>query len=119
MMTGFKELKNYLLPLFLLPAVALAVNTPTNFREFGVFAVTVLQNVIAILFASLALGLLYGVLLYFANSDNEQKREEIKSYLLWGVIGVVVVMGVWGILEVLHSSLFNGTVGIPTISPPS
>lgn len=99
---------------------ALAFAAPASFKEFAELAVQILQGFIALLFASLAVGLLYGVVLFFANADNEQKRSEIKQYLLWGVIGVVVVMGIWGILALLRESIFGtGVVGIPQLSAPS
>jgi succinate dehydrogenase/fumarate reductase cytochrome b subunit len=117
----YGKLKQQLFALSLLFAVPTAAfAAPANFKEFAAFIVTVLQNIIGILFASLAVGLLYGVVLFLANADNEKKRAEIKSYLLWGVIGIIVVMGIWGILALLHESVFGtGTIGIPQISPPT
>ena len=114
-----RKMKQYLVAavLFLTPIFASAA-APANFKEFAVLVVGVLQSVVAILFASLAVGLVYGVMLYLANSDNDQKRLEIKGYLLWGVVGVVVVMGIWGILAILTGSIFGGGVGIPQITPP-
>lgn len=121
-MLRYAKIKKYFLGILLaafLPQVVFAA-APTNLREFAAFVVRVLQSLAALLFASLALGLLYGVILYFIHSDNEQKRTEIKSYLLWGVIGIIVVMGLWGILALLRVSIFGtSTVGIPQISPPT
>ncbi|MEK7118690.1 MAG: hypothetical protein AAB869_03705 [Patescibacteria group bacterium] len=99
------------------PTLAFAA-APTDFKEFAEFAVKVLQNIIGILFASLAVGLLYGVILYLFSSPSEKRRSEIKEMLLWGVIGIIVVMGIWGILGILRESLFGtSTVGIPFINP--
>ncbi len=108
-----------LLALFM-PAFAYAVDAPDNLRELAEnLILPLLQNVSALLFASLALGLVFGVVLFFANSDNEQKRASIKGYLLWGVIGIIVVMGIWGILALLRMSVFGtDVIGIPQISPP-
>lgn len=103
---------------FAMPLFASAA--PANLKELATLIVKILQNVVAVLFASLAVGLLYGVVLFLANSDNEKKRTEIKSYLLWGVIGIIVVMGIWGILGIFRESIFGtSAVGIPQISPPT
>lgn len=122
MMSLHKKLQRLLfatLPMLFVPTFAFAA-APTTFKEFAEFAVRILQSFIALLFASLAVGLLYGVVLFFANADNEQKRSEIKNYLLWGVIGVIVVMGIWGILALLRESIFGtSVVGIPQISVPT
>jgi len=102
-----------------MPVIAFA-QAPTNFREFASLVVRMLQSVIAVLFVSLAVGLVFGVVLFLANADNEKKRMEIKGYLLWGVIGIIVVMGIWGILETLSVSVFGpGAVGIPQLRPPA
>jgi hypothetical protein len=76
-----------------LPFIAYA-QAFTDFLSFGEFVLRILGGVIAILFALSALGLLYGVVLFFANSDNEAKREQIKGYLLWSVIGIAVMFAV-------------------------
>lgn len=102
---------------FLVPVFAFAA--PASLREFAELVVSILQNIISILFVSLAVGLLYGVIVYFANSDNDKKRMEIKGYLLWGVIGIIVVMGIWGILGLLTESVFGTAPGIPQLTPPT
>ena len=99
------------------PMVALAA-APTTFKEAAMLVVGILKGIAELLFASLAVGLLFGVILYFVNADNESKREQIKGYLFWGVIGISVVFGMWGIVGILASTLGWG-VGIPFISPPS
>lgn len=103
----------------LVPVTALAVTAPTNMREFAELVVKILQNIAALLFVSLSIGLLFGVVLYLFSTPSEKRRSEIREMLIWGVIGIIVVMGIWGILELLQGSIFGGDVGIPQISPPS
>lgn len=91
---------------------------PTNFKEVIELMLKVLQNFIAIGFASIAVGMIYGVVLFMINSDNDKKREELKGYLTYGVIASVVTLGLWGFIEILNSTIFGGTIGIPQISPP-
>jgi uncharacterized membrane protein SpoIIM required for sporulation len=67
---------------------------------------------------ALGLGILYAVLLYMINADNEKKREEIKGYLVYAVIGLSVIMGIWGIIEIFTSTLGWG-VGIPQLTAPA
>jgi hypothetical protein len=101
----------------LLPCIVYAA--PATFRAAVDLIVMMIRGIINILFASLTVGLLYGVVLYFMNADNESKRTEIKGYLLWGVIGITVAFALWGILAILSQSFGWGPVGIPIISPPS
>lgn len=92
----------------------------TTFRGLtSTVIVPIIKGIIRILYVSLAIGLSYGVVIYFINSDNEKKREEIKGYLLWGVIGITVAFGLWGIVAILSATLGWDNVGIPIIQPPS
>ncbi len=101
----------------LLPLSAFALGS--TFRDFSDVLVRLLRNFVSLIFASMSVGLLYGVVLYMMNSDNDKKREEIKPYLLWGVIGITVAFGLWGILAILSDTLGWGGVGIPIIRPPA
>jgi FtsH-binding integral membrane protein len=102
----------------LLPLVAFA-QAPSTFREAADLFVQILKGIINILFASLAVGLLYGVILYFINADNEKKRTEIRGYLFWGVIGITVAFSLWGILQILCNTLSWCMAGIPFLTPPA
>ncbi len=102
----------------LLPMFAFAA--ATTFRDLtSTVIVPIIKGIIRIFYVSLAIGLSYGVVMYFINSDNEKKREEIKGYLLWGVIGITVAFGLWGIVAILSATLGWGNVGIPFIQPPA
>lgn len=102
----------------LLPA-SVSAQAPTNFTEFGELVLRFMSGVISILFALAALGLMWGVIVYFANSDNAQKREQIKPYLFWAVIGITVLFGAWALVGLLYQSLFDSSSwGIPLLSPP-
>ena len=102
-----------------LPTLVFALAPPTDFKEFIELLLNIIQNLIAILFASIVIGMLYAVMIYMINSDNEKKREQIKPYLIYGVIGLSVCMGLWGFIGILNSTVFGGAIGIPLISPPA
>lgn len=108
----------FLLALALTPSAASAA-AAANFKEFAEFLLIIIQNLISILFAAMTVGLIYGVVLYFINSDNEKEREKIKGYLLYAVMGIIAVMGLWGFIALLNSTVFGTAVGIPYISKPS
>ena len=122
-MTFFQRIKKYLFTeaLFLLfPATAFAVTAPGSLKEFAQLAVKVLQGITGLIFASLVIGLMYGVVRYMISGESERIHHEIKELLLWGVIGIIVVMGLWGILAILGQSVFGtGAVGIPQITAPT
>ena len=82
----------------------------------------IINPLIVLLFA-LALALfLYGVVEFLANSDKEDARTKGKSHMLWGIVGFVIMIGVWSIINILMNT-FNipksqidpekGTVNLP------
>ena len=112
---NIRPLRYIIIALMLLPTLAFAA----TFKDFADSFIAVIKGFINILFVSLGVGLAYGVLLYFINSDNEKKREDIKGYLLWGVIGITVVFGLWGFIQIFCDTLGWCEAGIPHISPPA
>ena len=102
---------------FLFPMLVSA-QTPTNFKEFIGLLLRVIQNTITIFIAAIGVGILYAVVVYMIDSDNEKRREEIKGYLIYAVIGLSVIMGLWGIIEILTSTLGWG-LGVPQLTPPA
>lgn len=109
-----------------LPAVLLVLSVPApvlaappaTFAEFILLIVLFLQRIFALLVAAAAVGVIYGVFVYFVNADNESKREQIKGFLLWAIIGLFVLASLWGILAVLSNTFGWGPAGIRVISPP-
>lgn len=108
----------YFISLILLIPVFASAQTPSDFREFVGLLLRIIQNTITILIGAIALGTLYGVMLYMMNSDNEKKREELKGYLIYAVVGLSVVMSMWGLIAILTSTLGWGLV-IPQITAPA
>ncbi len=62
--------------------------------------------VIPVIFALSFLVFVWGVIKYFyIDGDNEEKRAEGRQFALWGVLGFVVLFSVWGIINILLSTL--------------
>jgi len=48
----------------------------------------------------------YGIVNYFfLNAGNEEKRTEGKQFILWGILGMVLLFGIWGVVNLLLSTL--------------
>ncbi len=69
----------------------------------------IINPLIIFIFAVAVVIFLYGMLEFILNQVNEEKRTEGKSHMLWGIVGIVIMMGVWGILSVvLHTFNIKG-----------
>ena len=74
----------------------------------------IINPLILFLFALAVVYFLYGVLDFLMNQENEEKKTAGKKHILWGVVGITIMIGVWGILSMILS-----TLGITYIHPES
>lgn len=80
----------------------------SNITDLINFATCTLANAIIPLLVGLAVvAFVYGIIQYFLNPDNEEKRKAGKSYMLWGIIALFVMVSFWGLVGIL-SNTFSG-----------
>lgn len=72
----------------------------------------ILNPFIGLLFAVALAYFIYGVFEFLANADSEDARTTGKSHMLWGIIGMFIMMGVFGIMQIVIN-----TLGITGVSP--
>lgn len=68
----------------------------------------IINPLIYLLFALAVAYFLFGMLKFFLNKDNEEKQTEGKQHMLWGIIGITIMMGVFTILNIIMNT-FNIT----------
>jgi hypothetical protein len=58
-----------------------------------------------------------GVGKYIRSTGSEKDNKDSKNLLIWGIIGVFLLVTVWGVIAFLRSELgFTGGVGVPQIN---
>lgn len=80
----------------------------------------IINPLIGFLFALAVAYFLYGMFEFIMNSTNDEKKTTGKSHMIWGIVGITIMMGVWGILNIIIDT-FNityidpeqGTVTLP------
>ncbi|HTE49052.1 MAG TPA: hypothetical protein VK675_04050 [Candidatus Paceibacterota bacterium] len=86
----------------------------------------IINPLISFLFALALVYFLYGMFEFIAHGNNDEKKTSGKSHMLWGVIGITVMMGVWAILGIILNTFGledqinpkEGTVTLPDYNPP-
>src|SRR3989344_8269480 len=68
----------------------------------------IVNPLIIFLFALAVVYFLYGMLQFFSNQESEEKKTSGKAHMLWGIIGITIMMGVWALLGIVLN-----TLGIP------
>lgn len=62
--------------------------------------------VVPIIFTLAFAAFIWGVVnFFFLHGSEEAKREEGRQFILWGIIGMVVLFSVWGFVNILLSTL--------------
>lgn len=82
----------------------------------------VINPLIEIAFIIALVVFLWGVMEYIRGANNEKKRSEGKQHMLWGIIGFVIMFGVFGIISILTRTFGISGVRInndeQTFTPP-
>lgn len=84
----------------------------------------IINPLIIFLFALAVVYFLYGVFEFISKGENEEAKTKGKSHIIWGVVGIVIMMGVFTILNMIMNT-FNienidpkeGTVELPDYNP--
>lgn len=67
---------------------------------------TAILNPIIYLFFGLAILIfLWGVVEFIMNSENDEKRKEGGQHILWGIIGLAIMLSVLGIIEIIKKTI--------------
>ncbi|MBI3572304.1 hypothetical protein HY091_02110 [Candidatus Kaiserbacteria bacterium] len=76
----------------------------------GRVVVQVVNPLILLLAAGAFVVFLWGVFEFIKNAGDEAKRSEGRSAIFWGLVGLVIIFGAYGIINIALA-----TFNIPTI----
>lgn len=65
----------------------------------------IVNPLIKLLFALATVYFLYGVFEFLANQNNEEKKTSGKTHMLYGIIGLTIMIGVFAIMNILLRTL--------------
>ncbi len=84
---------------------------PVLNQFLGKVVAQIINPIILLLAASAFVVFLWGVFEFIVHAGEEAKRAEGKSAIMWGLIGLVIIFGAYGIIN-----LALGTFGIAPIT---
>ena len=100
------------------------------YADFDTFLANVnaeiIQPLIGLLFALAVVYFLFGVFKFMNNQASGEEKTSGKSHMLWGIIGITIMMSVWGILNLVIDTFDiegvdpeRGGVDLPDYTPPA
>ena len=123
------------LVLGLSPVIALAANTGgtvcgassgagasaqiTNLGDLMCKIQGLLNMVVPVLIALGVVFFVWGVIVYVVSSDEEAKKKG-RDRMIWGIIGLAVIIAMWGLVNILTSTFGlqnsnTGNINLPTV----
>jgi uncharacterized membrane protein YidH (DUF202 family) len=78
---------------------------------------SILDPAVNLLIAVAVVLLLYGVVKYVSSGENEEERKKGKDLIVYGIIGLFVMVSVWGLVNLLAGTFSLETSSIPKPQP--
>lgn len=86
-------------------AEAAPAEIPASVKSFiGKISTEILNPLIALMFVVALMYFFYGIVSYIWNPDNEEMRETGRRAMLWGIVGMFIMVSVFGIMAFLINS---------------
>lgn len=90
-----------------------SIKTVADFLNF--FTCLISKSVIPLLIAAALICFIWGVLTFILHADDETKRKEGKLFIMWGIIGLFVMVSIWGLVNILVNTF--GTANVIPLLP--
>lgn len=92
-----------------------SLGSDPNLGKLLNYATCFINSSVIPLIVSLAMAMfVWGVVQYVINSDEEAKKEKGKQFMIWGIIGLTVMVGVWGLVKIVGTT-FKIEYAIPQL----
>ena len=76
-------------------------------------------SLVPIIIAIALVVFLWGIISYITAGDDPKKKAAARGYMIYGIIGLFVMVSVWGLVRILQSTFgTEGTVSLPTPEVP-
>jgi hypothetical protein len=77
----------------------------------------IINPIIGVIFAAALVYFLWGLMIFIVNSGDSAKRAEGKRHIVWGLIGMVVMLSVITILEIGLRTIGVSPTDVPNEIP--
>lgn len=66
-------------------------------------ASSIVNPLVTLMIAVAVVFFIYGVVEFISAANNEEARTKGRQHMVWGVIGLFIMVSVWGIMNILNN----------------
>ena len=89
-----------------------------NLQNIVKYIICLIQNAFIPLLFAFAVGFfLFGVIQYVILADSEEAKTKGRDQMIWGIIALAVMLGVWGLVAIVGGTFGLETDVLPSVSP--
>lgn len=91
-------------------------NAFSNLVDIIEYAKCVISGALIPLLFAVAVGVfIWGVIQYLRNSSDSKKREEGRSFMIYGIVSLFVMISIWGLVGFLGNTFGISTDFVPNL----
>jgi fumarate reductase subunit D len=88
-----------------------------DWKDFGTITLGIVDiiksSVVPLMITLATVYFLWGVLSYIMAAGDEKKLTEARYYILYGLIGLFVIVAMWGLVSIITNTFINSGGGMP------
>jgi hypothetical protein len=89
---------------------------PRNFTDLVQIFIGLIRLLIPLVVALTLLSFFWGLTKFIGNAGDSKSHEEGKNLMIWGLVGLFVMLSLFGILRFAYRDAgFRGTLGVPLL----
>lgn len=87
-----------------LASLPLAAGAVSNINDLFTLTESIMKRLVPIFIAAAVVILLYAIVTYITAGEDEEKRGKAKTLMLYGIIGLFVMVSIWGLVNMLSGT---------------
>ncbi len=107
-----RRLRVLVLAIVALPGLAFA--SPKTLSDLANMVASLIDTAVFVLITFGLVVYFYGMGMNMANFSKD--REKRRSFFIWGILAIFVMVSIWGIVAILRQTLFGNTTNVNTKS---
>ena len=104
-----------LMPVLFAATPLVAAAAVTDLASLVAKIIAIVNTVLPAIMAIAALVFVWGIAQYVMSAGNEEARKTGQQKIMYGLIGLFILVSFWGILAIITKTFDLGTATVPTI----